>query len=75
MMEIKTKNKNCDHCKVEKVKKSVVVSVELLKIRVLKYANAVVARALIPQVPMKASIPKPSKKLKAMKWYWFLKKG
>ena len=66
-IDAKIKTKNCDHCKDLKEKKSVVDSVEVLKINTLKYAKITVANALIPQVPKKASIPKPMMKLSAKK--------
>ena len=61
------KTKNCDHCKELNEKKSVEVSVEVRKINNLKYAKETVAKALIPQVPRKASMPKPMIKLRNKK--------
>lgn len=58
---------NCVHWIPWKEKKSVVVSVEVRKMIVLKYATTVVANALIPQVPKNASTHNPKIKLKAKK--------
>lgn len=54
---------NWVHWILWKEKKSVVVSVDVLNIMVLKYAITVVANALIPHVPRNASTHNPSKKL------------
>lgn len=67
----KMNNRNCGHCKLLKEKKSVVLSVLVRKINVRKNAIVVVAKALMPQVPSKASTPSPSKKLNAKNKYLF----
>lgn len=59
---------NCVHWILWKEKKSVVVSVDVRNIIVLKYAITVVAKALIPQVPKNASTHNPNRKLNPKNW-------
>jgi hypothetical protein len=58
-------NKKYELCPLDTLEreKSVVVSVDVLNIIVLKYAITVVAKALIPQVPKNASTHNPNRKL------------